>query len=146
MEGAGGKRLGSLPRALQHPEMNHSHCLSTYCNMNVWYLRRLSDLWNHMQLVRRHPGKKLRLKRGASDVWKRAACPQRSIKAAGWCSGQPGGGRGTTSNTTAKLAGLKSISVFTLVHLQLNKRTSPVSRGRVLSNGVEERSASLKKF
>lgn len=70
MEGAGGKRLGSLPRALQHPEMNHSHCLSTYCNMNVWYLRRLSDLWNHMQLVRRHPGKKLRLKRGASDVWK----------------------------------------------------------------------------
>lgn len=44
MEVAGGKRLGSLPRALQHPEMNHSDCLSTYCNMNVRYLRRLSDL------------------------------------------------------------------------------------------------------
>lgn len=36
-----------------------------------------------------------------------------------------GGGRGTTSNTGAKLAGLKSISVFTLVHIQLNKGTSP---------------------
>lgn len=34
-------------------------------------------------------------------------------------------GRGTTSNTRAKLTGLKRISVFTLVHLQLNKRSSP---------------------
>lgn len=101
--------------------------------MNVCYLRQLSDLPRLCAMTCHgptRPGKEVSTKR----QWclERATCLQRSIKASGWCSGQPGRGGGTTSNiraTGSKTLRLKCISIFTLVPLQLNKRMSSCGLG-----------------
>lgn len=105
--------------------------------MSQTAIRSPPPVWNNMPWSDTTP-KRSFTKKTSRWCLERAACPQRSIKAAGWCSGQAGGGEEplqTSEQSRAKLSGLKSISVFTLVHLQLNKRNSPCHVAEALERG-----------